>query len=57
MMPPYFPGALEDFVDKVVPELQRRGLFRTEYEGTTLREHFGLARPSGRGQYAKAVNR
>lgn len=56
-MPPYFPGALEDFVDKVVPELQRRGLFRTEYEGTTLREHFGLARPSGRGQYAKAVNR
>jgi FMN-dependent oxidoreductase (nitrilotriacetate monooxygenase family) len=40
------PAGLEDFVDKVVPELQRRGLFRTEYAGTTLREHLGLPRPS-----------
>jgi FMN-dependent oxidoreductase (nitrilotriacetate monooxygenase family) len=48
VMPPYFPGALEDFVEQVIPELQRRRLFRTEYEGTTLREHLGLARPSGR---------
>lgn len=39
------PGAYEDVVRMVVPELQRRGLFRTEYEGSTLREHLGLARP------------
>ena len=37
---------LEDFVDLVVPELQRRGLFRTEYEGPTLRGNLGLPRPS-----------
>ena len=42
---PYLPGGLDDFVDKVVPELQRRGLFRTEYEGRTLRENLGLPRP------------
>jgi hypothetical protein len=45
IMFPWLPGGLDDFVDKVVPELQRRGVFRTEYEGTTLREHLGLARP------------
>lgn len=45
VMPPYLPGALDDFVDLVVPELQARGIFRTEYEGTTLRENLGLARP------------
>lgn len=39
------PGGLNDFVTKVVPELQRRGLFRTEYEGRTLRENLGLPRP------------
>src|SRR5712692_8536368 len=44
VLPPYFPGALADFVDLVVPELQARGLFRREYEGTTLRDHFGLPR-------------
>jgi alkanesulfonate monooxygenase SsuD/methylene tetrahydromethanopterin reductase-like flavin-dependent oxidoreductase (luciferase family) len=37
------PSSLKDFVDKVVPELQRRGLFRTEYEGRTLRENLGLS--------------
>lgn len=42
---PYLPGGLDDFVDKVIPELQDRGLFRREYEGTTLRENLGLARP------------
>jgi hypothetical protein len=42
------PQGLEDFTAKVVPELQRRGLFRTEYEGTTLREHLGLPRPENR---------
>ncbi|GIP21034.1 LLM class flavin-dependent oxidoreductase [Paenibacillus sp. J22TS3] len=45
IMPPYLPGGLEEFVDLVVPELQRRGLFRTEYSGTTLRDHLGLRRP------------
>ncbi len=44
ILPPYFPGAFADFVDLVVPELQRRGLFRSDYEGTTLRDHFGLPR-------------
>jgi hypothetical protein len=39
------PEGLEDFVDKVVPELQRRGLFRREYEGKMLRENLGLPRP------------
>jgi len=48
IMFPYLPGGLDDFVDKVVPELQRRGLFRTEYEGTTLRENLGLPRPENR---------
>ena len=46
IMPAYFPGAFEEFVDYVVPELQRRGLFRTEYAGTTLRENLGLRRPA-----------
>lgn len=47
ILPPYFPGAFDDFVDLVVPELQRRGLFRHDYEGKTLRDHFGLARVVG----------
>jgi FMN-dependent oxidoreductase (nitrilotriacetate monooxygenase family) len=41
----HLPGGLDDFVDKVVPELQRRGIFRREYEGATLRENLGLPRP------------
>ncbi len=45
VMPAYFPGAFDDFVDLVVPELQRRGLHRREYSGATLRDHLGLARP------------
>ena len=44
LLPPYFPGGLADFVDLVVPELQRRGLFRKEYSGSTLRDHLGLKR-------------
>jgi len=44
--PPFLPGGLEDFVDQVVPVLQARGLFRREYEGDTLRENLGLARPA-----------
>jgi len=43
---PYLPGGLEAVVDHVIPELQRRGLFRTEYEGTTLRDSLGLKRPA-----------
>ena len=39
------PTGVEDFVELVVPELQRRGVFRTAYEGQTLRENLGLARP------------
>lgn len=54
VMFPYLPGGLDDFVDKVVPELQRRGLFRTEYEGATLRENLGLPRPENRFFAAKA---
>ena len=42
---PYLPGGLDAVADKLIPELQRRGLFRLEYEGTTLREHLGLDRP------------
>ncbi|WP_113700997.1 LLM class flavin-dependent oxidoreductase [Nonomuraea lactucae] len=48
IMPPLLPGGLDDFVDHVVPELQVRGLFRTEYEGRTLRENYGLERPASR---------
>ena len=48
ILPPYYPGGLDDFVDMVVPELQRRGIFRTAYEGTTLRENLGLPRPVSR---------
>lgn len=45
IMPPYLPGGLEDFTSQVVPILQERGLFRTDYTATTLREHYGLERP------------
>jgi alkanesulfonate monooxygenase len=48
VMFPYLPGGLDDFVEQVVPEVQRRGIFRTEYEGATLREKLGLARPENR---------
>lgn len=46
IMPPFFPAGLEDFTRDVVPILQERGLFRLDYEGPTLRDHLGLARPS-----------
>jgi FMN-dependent oxidoreductase (nitrilotriacetate monooxygenase family) len=45
LMPPLLPNMLDVFVDEVVPILQKRGLFRTEYEGETLREQYGLDRP------------
>ncbi|HTI82528.1 MAG TPA: LLM class flavin-dependent oxidoreductase [Acetobacteraceae bacterium] len=44
MLPAWFPGGFSDFVDRVVPELQRRGLFRQAYQGPTLRDHLGLPR-------------
>jgi len=53
VMPPVLPQSLNEFVDLVVPELQRRGLFRTKYEGRTLRENLGLERPPSR--YATAA--
>ena len=55
VMFPYLPGGLDDFVVMVVPELQRRGHFRTEYEGTTLRENLGLPRPENRFFAEKAT--
>jgi FMN-dependent oxidoreductase (nitrilotriacetate monooxygenase family) len=52
LVPPYFPVAFDEFIDLVVPELQRRGIFRREYSGSTLREHLGLPVPPNR--YSKA---
>ncbi|KEF04072.1 F420-dependent methylene-tetrahydromethanopterin reductase [Streptomyces rimosus] len=52
LVPHLTPGGLDDFVDRVVPLLQERGVLRTEYEGVTLRSHLGLpepARPAGKG--------
>ncbi|HEV8680462.1 MAG TPA: LLM class flavin-dependent oxidoreductase, partial [Stellaceae bacterium] len=48
IMFPWVPGGLDDFVDRVVPELQRRSLFRRDYEGRTFRENLGLPRPANR---------
>lgn len=48
IMFPWLPGGLDAFADRVVPELQRRGIFRREYEGRTLRENLGLPRPANR---------
>jgi len=45
VMPPVFPESLNEFVELVIPILQERGIFRKEYEGSTLREHLGLKRP------------
>jgi FMN-dependent oxidoreductase (nitrilotriacetate monooxygenase family) len=50
IMPPVLPQGLNDFVDLVIPELQRRGLFRTAYEGATLRENLGLPWPTPRAR-------
>ncbi len=48
LMPDVLPSGLATFVDEVVPLLQKRGIFRRDYEGTTLRDHLGLARPTSR---------
>jgi len=47
IIPSHLPSGIDDFVDLVVPELQRRGLFRRAYQGTTLRENLGLASEKG----------
>ena len=52
LLPPHFPVALDEFVDLVIPELRKRGLFRDEYHGTTLRDHLGLPKPENR--YARS---
>ena len=48
LVPHITPDGLGEFADKVVPILQERGVYRTEYEGTTLRDHLGLATPAPR---------
>lgn len=55
ILPPWLPTGLEDFVDLVIPELQRRGLFRTGYEGRTLRENLGLPFPVNSHTLARAA--
>lgn len=55
IMPPIFPDGLRDFVDLVVPELQKRGIYRTEYEGKTLRENLGLPFPDARKEQTRAA--
>lgn len=52
IMPPVLPSGLEAFVDRVVPILQDRGLFRAEYTGCTMRDHYGLARPANQHLYS-----
>ncbi|MFP3588985.1 LLM class flavin-dependent oxidoreductase, partial [Paraburkholderia sp. SIMBA_055] len=55
VMPPILPAQLDIFVDHVVPILQKRGIFRTDYEGATLREHLGLARPDNAQLWRKSA--
>ena len=57
LMPPVLPTGLDDIVELLVPELRRRGLFRSEYSGKTLRDHLGLERPQNRhSETARAVS-
>jgi alkanesulfonate monooxygenase SsuD/methylene tetrahydromethanopterin reductase-like flavin-dependent oxidoreductase (luciferase family) len=56
ILSPTFPHGLKDFAELVIPELQRRGLFRTEYTGRTLREHLGLARPAHPAQVRQGAS-
>lgn len=57
IIPPFFPNSLDDFVDLVVPELQRRGLYRTAYDGKTLRDNLGLPRPASRYAVSRDTHR
>ena len=56
VMPPWLPGGIEVFVEEVLPILRERGLFRTEYAGRTLREHYGLDRPASQYTHAPALD-
>ena len=56
IMPAVLPSGLEAFVDKVVPILQERGRFRTEYDGATLRDHYGLPRPANQFDASSSVD-
>ncbi len=56
VMAPTLPHGLTEFAQTVIPELQRRGLFRTEYSGHTLREHLGLARPAHPSSVSQSIN-
>ncbi len=55
LVPATFPGTFDDFVTLVVPVLQKRGLFRRDYEGTTLRDHLGLSVPEKPFTVARAA--
>ena len=55
VVPPFLPSGFVDFVNLVVPELQRRGIFRKEYEGKTLRDHLGLHRPENANTVRKSL--
>jgi len=55
MCRPALLDTVTDIVDSLIPELQRRGIFRTGYEGTTLRENLGLPRPAGRYESVRTV--
>jgi hypothetical protein len=54
-MPPLLPDGMEDFVEQVVPVLQRCGLFRTAYDSATLRGQLGLERPEGLSKITRAI--
>jgi N-acetyl-S-(2-succino)cysteine monooxygenase len=54
-MPPVLPTGLDDIVELLLPELRRRGLFRNEYRGSTLREHLDLVRPENRFSRASSA--
>jgi hypothetical protein len=58
VMPPLLPSGLEELVDSVVPILRRRGLLRSEYTGSTLRDHYGLPRPDNqfRARRSRAIS-
>ena len=56
IMPATLPGGLDDFIALVLPELRRRGLFRHDYAGHTLREHLGLRRPVRHATAAQAAH-
>jgi hypothetical protein len=55
ILAPILPQGLEDVIELVVPELQRRGLFRLDYEGTTLRDHLGLKHPAPAAETADTI--